>query len=167
MAIDHPMANIKATTSSSGATPYPSLFSQVTTASPPPSPSPPPPPAPPATSHIGHPTRQHRLPTQFRDNLPERVPPLDQTDIPSSAAQDPTLTVRRVILIVRDRLATAANSFGLWRLYPRRPSYDPDDVVDSAELSTSRASVSTPFTLPESQKPPWPFANMSIHRMMD
>lgn len=135
----------------------------------PPEPSPPPaplPPPPPPVSSTGRPTRTHRLPRRFRDDLPERVPALPDVDPNTTPSFDatPTVTTRRVILIVRDRLVTALNSFGLWRSYPRRPSYDPDNFVDPLDLSSSAPAA--PITEASPHDPPWPFANMSIHRIM-
>ncbi len=69
-------------------------------------------PLPQALTQSGRPCREYRLPRRFRDNLP--VPP---TPAPLNIILEPQ-PVRRVLLIVRDRLVTALNSFGIWRNYP-------------------------------------------------
>jgi len=117
----------------------------------------------------GRPKRSRRLPARFRDTLPTTpvpIPPADPTPDPQSIGSQ----IRRVTLIVRDRLVTMANVFGIWRDYPRRPSYDPDTIVRSDELSNRRningSVVNSPPPLSSSRIPPWPFANMSIWRLM-
>ncbi|KAA1473807.1 hypothetical protein DENSPDRAFT_780478, partial [Dentipellis sp. KUC8613] len=84
----------------------------------------------------------------------------------------PQHVVRRVILWVRDRFQTVANRFGLYREYPwRRPTYDPESALALDELADyqpdGRKCVDAPPILPEPPKPPHPFANMSIWRLMN
>lgn len=130
------------------------------------SPPPPPPLPPPTLSKSGRPVRDHRLPQRFRDILPERIPAITESYEPSEDVP-PEPVLPRVVLIVRDRLATAINSFNLWRWYPRRPSSDPDDVVAHDDLSKGGPSIARPSDPALSKfDPPWPFANMGIHRMM-
>ena len=86
--------------------------------------------------------------------------------VPSKPAQP---VIRRVTLYVMDRLITAANSFGLWQDYRRRPSYDSDGTLTIEDLSNSSqaASINHVSTAMESDRPPyWPFANISIWRTM-
>jgi hypothetical protein len=71
---------------------------------------------PPSFTQSGRPRQEYRLPKRFRDNIPEPPAPVP-TAIPPHP--DP---IRRVILIVRDRLTTVMNSFGIWRDYPNRNS---------------------------------------------
>ena len=84
----------------------------------------------------GRPRRKHRLPARYRDNLPEPAPisttPSDEISRPSEAAA-PFLP--RIRLIVRDSICTMANTFGLWREYLHRPSFDPDSFVPSDDLA--------------------------------
>ena len=61
-------------------------------------------------TRTGRPRRNYRLPRRFQDFLPEPASP---------AERDAEIgSIRRVVLIVRDRLITVANSFGIWRDYP-------------------------------------------------
>jgi len=146
-----------------------------------PEPATPPPPAPPPLTATGRPRRDYRLPRRFQDILPG--PP-----VPAPLPEDPapqTGSVRRVLLIVRDQLVTAANSFGIWRDYPRRPTIDPEGSLSLEELSnrgpTSLSAtgddhppdselpseLSEPDTLSEADRPFfWPFPNPTIWRVM-
>lgn len=72
----------------------------------------------------GRPRRERRLPARYRDDLPEPAPIVTPTD-----GMDPPAPLPRVRLIVRDSVRTMANSFGLWREYLHRPSFDPDTSV--------------------------------------
>ena len=58
----------------------------------------------------------------------------------------------RLRLIVRNRLRTAPNSFGLLREYLYRPSFDPDSFVPEVDLQ--RVGGTDPlFILPPSLSP--------------
>lgn len=116
----------------------------------------------------GRPCRSHRLPKRFRDIIPEPAPVLPS----HNAGAGPEIGhVQRVILIVRDHLITTANSFGIWRDYPRRPTYDPDTTLSLEDLAVRPPSMPpiNPMTQEDhsSAHPPyWPFANATIHRVM-
>ena len=121
-------------------------------------------PPPSGFTQSGRPRREYRLPKRFRDNIPEPPAPVSAT--PPNL--DP---VRRVILIVRDRLTTVTNSFGIWRDYPRRPSADPDSLLTLEELSNSHRDSNTPNTTPDSHPSDsrssyWPFSNATVHTVM-
>lgn len=73
--------------------------------------------------------RSGRVPKRFDD-----IPPAPAVPVELPAEAEPS-RLPRIILIVRDRLITAANRFGLWRDYPRRPSYDPDTLLSLEELA--------------------------------
>jgi Plavaka transposase len=137
-----------------------------------------PPSLPPPLTATGRPYRQHRLPRRFTDNLPEALAPAP-THYESQPESGPAGPVRRVLLIVRDRLVTAANSFGVWREYPHRPSIDPDGSLSLEELSNSHRVLSNsceqspagPPPLspdsPDSERPfYWPCQNATIWRVM-
>jgi hypothetical protein len=68
-------------------------------------------------------------------------------------------------------MRTACNRFGIFREYPHRPSYDPDHLVQPEDLAN--VSVCPPdvevmdLESWEQPPPPWPFANMSIYRLMN
>ena len=106
--------------------------------------------------------RIRRQPARFRDILPE--PPAPAPSVPTPGPQLPA-----VYLMVTNPLVTALNAFGLFRNYLFHPSYDPDSVVDPSDLSNLGPSVPPPSVeLNEtSPKPPWPFPNMSIWRIME
>lgn len=127
------------------------------------SPSPPPQPL----TQSGRPRREYRLPQRFRDNLPEPPVPALPDSVPNS------LSVRRVVLIVRDRFVTALNSFGIWKDYPERPTVDPDASLTSEDLSCQRVSLpsqlipSCTTTMPPHPRPAyWPFLNSTTHAVM-
>ena len=75
--------------------------------------------------------------------------------------------IRRVLLTLRDTLQTTFNSFGLCRLYPRRPSFEPDEFVPSSLLARTcpTATQGTDSSL-KVLAPPYPFPNMTIYRLM-
>ncbi|KIK34293.1 hypothetical protein CY34DRAFT_98289, partial [Suillus luteus UH-Slu-Lm8-n1] len=75
--------------------------------------------------------------------------------------------IQRVILTLRDTLQTTFNVFGLCRLYPRRPSFEPDKFIPSTLLArTSPIATQTTDSSPNVLAPPFPFAIMSIYRLM-
>ena len=121
----------------------------------------------PDLTRTGRPRRNYRIPRRFKDFLPESAA-IFETEARAGPLQ-------RVILVVRDRLVTVANLFGIWRDYPRRPTRDPDAalrICDLAEPSSQKAaplpSLHHPISpkLHSSSQPYWPFANVTIHRAM-
>jgi hypothetical protein len=144
-----------------------------------------PPQAPPLTAS-GRPHRQRRLPRRFADNLPEALAPApthfeSQSETGVAGPLPQPVTARRILLIVRDRLVTAANSFGVWREYPRRPTIDPDGSLSLEELSNSHqvssnllsesrsesSAADLPTSSPDSERPfYWPCQNATIWRVM-
>ena len=100
-----------------------------------------------------------RAPARFQDILPE--PP---RAIPAS------LRLPAVYLLVTNPLKTVLNSFGLFRQYLFHPSHDPDATVDPSDLSNLTTQTLSPPPPSRSEDashdPPWPFANISIWRMM-
>jgi len=123
----------------------------------------------PVLTRSGRPRREYRLPRRFRDNLPEPNPPPAVVDLPQ---QEPT-PVRRVLLIVRDRLVTTLNSFGMWRDYPERPTIDPDslltveDLANSHGLAPASSSLDVLDAFPDGNRPSyWPFTNATIYSVM-
>ena len=85
---------------------------------------------------------------------------------------------RRVILHVFDSFRTAFNTFGIARDYRHRPSYDPDsflsisDLSDTPRVDNHRFGSVRPKGCEDlygpsgDRAPPWPWANMSIWRLM-
>ena len=113
----------------------------------------------------GRPKRSQRLPARYRDTLP--TPPVPVTN-PPPEPESTGSQIKHLTLIVRDRLITAINVFGIWRDYLHRPSYDPDALVNLDDLSNRGPLPDTSNALPTTSTPPppWPFANMTIWRLM-
>lgn len=90
----------------------------------------PPPPSqpPPQFTQAGRPKRNYRLPARYEDVNPEPLLPLEAEN------EQPTAVLPRLRLIVRNRLRTAANSFGLLQEYLYRPSFDPDSFIPEEDL---------------------------------
>jgi len=143
---------------------------------------PPPPPISPQLTQSGRPRRQYQLPKRYLDNLPRSEAPLPTLKTEPANSGTATHTgIRRVILIVRDHLVTALNSFGLWRDYPERPSFDPDSSLTLEDLTAlchqSHLSVppisNDPFNVSAAgasaagaRTAYWPFPNPAIHGVM-
>ncbi|KAG5634841.1 hypothetical protein H0H81_000543 [Sphagnurus paluster] len=111
-----------------------------------PQPSPPPPPLP--VTSTGRPRREYRMPARYQDILP--VAPVPATVEVAEVVPEPFH--RRLVLIVRNRFQTAMNTFGLWRDYLYRPSYDPDVFVASEDLYITHnhsLSATTSKSLPD------------------
>ena len=104
------------------------------------------------------PRQTRRAPARFRDLLPEPPVPVvvPQSRLPA------------VYLMVTNPLKTAINGFGIFRQYLFHPSYDPDASVNPSDLSnlTTRALPTPPGLKEVVHDPPWPFANMTIWRLM-
>jgi hypothetical protein len=124
-------------------------------------PSPPPLPLPPPLTRAGRPMRNYKQPARYIDINPEPLRPLDEEPPP------PTSILPRVVLIVRNRLRTATNSFNLLREYLYRPSFDPDSFVPPEDLLASHdhermdASPTSPPT------PPLVHRNQSVELLMN
>ncbi|KAG6806124.1 hypothetical protein H0H92_012592, partial [Tricholoma furcatifolium] len=112
-----------------------------------PSSPPPPPPSPPQITAAGRPQRHYRLPQRYRDLLPE--PPVPVEPEPKS----PPSRLQRIVLFVRNRYQTAANSFGLWREYLYRPSYDPDTFISPEDLYQNQHANIIDTPLPPIESP--------------
>ena len=69
--------------------------------------TPSPPSPPPALTHAGQPKGNYRLPACYEDINREPLPPLKED-------KQPAAVLPRVRLIVRNRLRTATNCFGLF-----------------------------------------------------
>lgn len=85
----------------------------------------------PAPEVDGRPRRKrtaHRVPRKFRDLVPEPLQPAANR-------------ITRILLRVTQPLTTVANAFGLFRVFAREPTHDPDpkallDVLDNADPSS-------------------------------
>ena len=105
----------------------------------------------PTLSKSGCPQRARQLPARYLDILPE--PPQSAVSIPTEATS--IVLPARVSLIVRNRFRTAENSFGLWKEYLYRPSYDPDAFISAKDLYRPHSStIVTDDDLEGTQKHP-------------
>ncbi|KAJ7894119.1 hypothetical protein B0H13DRAFT_1624914 [Mycena leptocephala] len=118
---------------------------------------------PPDTIETARAKRHIRLPRRYRDILPE-VPPIEN----SSPAEEnpPQSTVQRVRLIVRETFDTARNTFGLWRSYLHRPTYDPDSLISLNDLSNQFPPEIPDISSQPSKKPPYSSVNRSTSLLM-
>jgi hypothetical protein len=109
---------------------------------------------------------RRRIPRPFNNIEPL---PEDLNDTSEVDASLPPIRSRilRVLLTLRDTLQTPFNSFGICRLYPRRPSFEPDRFISSSLLAKSSPTV---VQGPDSQvqvlPPTYPFSNMSVYRLL-
>ena len=113
----------------------------------------------------GRPSRNRRLPARYRDEVPQLAPPIIVSPPNPDPDPKPTPRLPRVFLIIRDGLKTILDSFGLWRNYAHRPSYDPDSVVHDDDLAKPVSDDRTSdLPKPTHPGPPWPYQNMSVYR---
>ena len=116
-------------------------------------------PLPPRLTQAGRPMRNYKQPARYIDINPEPLRPLDEEPPP------PTSLLPRVVLIVRNRLRTAANSFNLIREYLYRPSFDPDSFVPPEDLLASHEQMgASPISPPT---PPPVHRNQSVELLMN
>ena len=119
------------------------------------------------------PSRTHRLPRRYRDELPEPLVPA----VPTCPVVDPPSLPRQVILHVFDSFRTMFSNFGIACDYCHRPSYDPDSLLSVLDLSDlprhhevdsngAHESCADRYGPTGERAPPWPWANMSIWRLM-
>lgn len=95
--------------------------------------------------------------------LPE--PPLPAAPTPIEAAY--TVTVPRVSLIVRNPFRTAENSFGLWKEYLYRPSYDPDAFISVEDLYRPDSSTIVPNNDEKPSEDSFLYSCKSIELLLD
>jgi hypothetical protein len=113
------------------------------------------------TDGTRRPQRNRRLPARYRDEIPQSAPPAVVVPPP-----EPVPKLPKVLLIVRDALKTALGSFGLWRSYDHRPSYDPDSIVPEGNLAKSTSDHTSNLLGSPHPAPPWPYENISVYRFM-
>src|SRR6266545_1226970 len=116
-------------------------------------------PPPPQLTQAGRPMRNYKRPARYIDINPEPLRTLDEEPPP------PTSILPRVILIVRNRLRTATNSFNLLREYLYRPSFDPDSFVPPEDLLAGHEQMDAPPISPPT--PPPVHRNQSIELLMN
>ena len=113
------------------------------------------------------PQRNRRIPARYRDCLPEPAPAILRDEPTVTTATQPTPTLPRIRLIVRDTMQTMANIFGLWREYLHRPSHDPDHFVPLDSLAAPPHHVHVSQDPGDSQSdeedaPKLPLSNASV-----
>ena len=136
--------------------PFLPSFSQPTPTPPPPLPLPPP-----SLTHAGRPKRNYRLPARYEDINPEPLQPLEPLE---KEDEQPTAVLPCLRLIVRNRLRTATNCFGLLREYLYRPSFDPDSFIPEKDLYQAGGADPVPMLPP----PPAPVhRNESVEMIMN
>ncbi|KAG2154316.1 uncharacterized protein EDB93DRAFT_1081635 [Suillus bovinus] len=80
--------------------------------------------------------------------------------------------IQRVLLTLHNSLQTAFTAIGLGRKYPRRPSFEPDKFIPSSLLATMCPTIANEHNTQELDPshgvsgPPYPFANMTIYRLI-
>jgi hypothetical protein len=127
----------------------PPLFSFLTSTPPPPSSFSQPPFQ---LAQAGRPRQNYRLPARYEDINPEPLRPLEEDEQPAAGRLLP-----RLCLIVRNRLRTTVNSFGLLCEYLYRPSFDPDSFVPEENLHRVSSSDSDHMPMP-------PLFPIPVHR---
>ncbi|KAJ3846642.1 hypothetical protein EV368DRAFT_88715 [Lentinula lateritia] len=79
------------------------------------------------------------LPARYLDVLPQSAPTVRSLQVKNEVQPTEqctsTHTLPHIILIIRDKLKTQLNIFGLWCEYLDRPSHDPDGEVGLEDLS--------------------------------
>ncbi|KAF7293463.1 hypothetical protein MIND_01124000 [Mycena indigotica] len=146
----------------------------------PPPPALPPPPSPPATRPSGLPNRRTRVPSKFNDAAPPRPPRLRRRDVQNQISQPPLASPPSAPSPApfdaapspppppKDWVQTLPNAFGLYKIYPRRPTHDPDESVGLSDLyRVPKPGDPALKTLPLPPEP-WyyPFPNESVAHMI-
>ena len=114
---------------------------------------------PPQLTQAGWPMRNYKQPARYIDINPEPLRSLNEEP------PLPTSILPRVVLIVRNRLRTATNSFNLLREYLYRPSFDPDSFVPHEDLLAGHEQMDAPPISPPT--PPPVHRNQSIELLMN
>ncbi|KAJ7085600.1 hypothetical protein C8R44DRAFT_901662 [Mycena epipterygia] len=120
-------------------------------------------PLPPGPS--GRPRRRTRLPARYRDDLPEPPTPIAPAEVPAPAPPaEPTPEIP-----VRTWVQTEPNAHGLYKVFPNRPTHDPEDSISLDDLCRSSDLLTpTPAVAPSTAgcPPCFPFLNSTVARLM-
>jgi len=114
-------------------------------------------------TQAGRPKRIYRLPARYKDVNPQPLPPLNE----ELEDKQPTATIPRLCLIVRNRLRTATNSFGLFREYRYRPSFDPDSFVPNKDPHQVGGADPVPMPPPSLAPVHFVHRNESVEMIMN
>jgi Plavaka transposase len=133
---------------------------------------------------LGRGHRKPRLPKKFTDFLPSSATPVShhQDPEPPQPERHPTPHLETPIVpdepppvVEQKPVQTQSNKFGMYRVYPSKPSLDPeeaiglDDVCDSSGLQPpdSNQPAASPFANSSAEDVPYaPFLNMTVFRLM-
>jgi hypothetical protein len=103
----------------------------------------------------GHPRRNYRWPKRYHHSPPPPQPQPNILSAPVSANPGPTFPTPHVER-THSTFTTEHNGFRVFRSYPDRPSYDPDDVVPDPELTRFPMGNSSIHGEPPPHDPPPP-----------
>ncbi|KAJ7062847.1 hypothetical protein C8F01DRAFT_105651 [Mycena amicta] len=95
------------------------------------------------------PKRTIRLPARYREELPAQLAPAKNLQPTSEPEPESERRLPRVRLLVRDTFRTATNKFNLWRSYLHRPTYNPDSLLTTNDLSDYFTPPTTADGLPQ------------------
>lgn len=114
------------------------------------------------------PEAPRQKPRHQPDQLPEALiaVPLEESD----KRQRPAPFLHRATGFVQGCLATVANTFGIWREYEQRPTFDPDAALRDEDFTARHLTDVLPSqestTKPDQHPSYWPFPNQTIHAVM-
>ena len=132
----------------------------------------------------GRPMRKKRLTWKLLDRLPAFPSSLPPADLPISESQElPAAPDQCQPSYVWKSVHTICNAFGMYREYPNIPTHNPDDTLTLANLTETGAAPElgqetlppiiiqviqqTPITSDSASEQYAPFANSSIHGIMN
>ncbi|KAF7293444.1 hypothetical protein MIND_01121900 [Mycena indigotica] len=127
-------------------------------------------PEPPLRRPSGLPNQKRRAPAKLNDAAPpprlRRIQPLPSA--PTSQAAPVSDPVHVPKPEPQKWIRTEPNRFGLYKVYPQRPTHDPDELITTNDLYRApQATQLDPEDLPLPREP-WyyPFPNASVAHLM-
>ncbi|KAJ7732329.1 hypothetical protein DFH07DRAFT_755264 [Mycena maculata] len=111
----------------------------------------------------GRPRRRRRLPERYRDEVPD--PP---TPVPPAPAEPPERAeTPPADLPPRQWVKTEPNARGVYKVFPNRPSRDPEDSLSLDDLCRTSELLTANENPTNASTPPWfPFLNSTVARLM-
>lgn len=117
----------------------------------------------------GRPSRRTRLPARYRDEPPEPPTPIPRAQPvvePNSGPQPPEHIIQEAPPS-RRWVKTEPNAHGLYKVFPNRPTHDPEDSISLDDLCRSSQLLTENTTTVQTSTPPWfPFLNSTVARLM-
>ncbi|KAJ7762780.1 hypothetical protein DFH07DRAFT_813443 [Mycena maculata] len=108
----------------------------------------------------GRPRRHSRLPARFRDDVPPPPPPVELPDEPAAPHIEPDETNGAI-----KWFKTEPNDFGLYKVFPNRPTHDPDESISLDELCKSSELLVATKPSASAATPAWfPLMNSTVAR---